>query len=67
MGKGIPKKESFGTDESQLFGKDGAEGKHGDSPKDNPSSDNIGEKPQSVSAPKVDAGKSESPIAGKVK
>jgi len=63
----FPKKENFGTDEKELFGKDGAEGKKGDSAKDNPSSDNIGEKPASVSPAKVNAEKSESPIAGKVK
>ena len=63
----FPKKESFGTDEKSLFGKDGAEGKKGDSAKDNPASDNIGEKPASVSPAKVNAEKSESPIAGKVK
>tara|TARA_B100001093_G_C26206839_1_gene750303 strand:- start:286 stop:609 length:324 start_codon:yes stop_codon:yes gene_type:complete len=63
----FPKKESFGTDEKSLFGKDGAEGKKGDSAKDNPASDNIGEKPKAHPAPKVSADKSESPIAGKVK
>jgi hypothetical protein len=50
-----------------FFGKDGAEGKKGDSAKDNPASDNIGEKPKAHPAPKVSADKSESPIAGKVK
>ena len=60
--------ENFGSDEKSLFGNDGSEGKKGgDAPKDNPASDNIGEKPKAHPAPKVSADKSESPIAGKVK
>ena len=64
----FPKKENFGTDEKELFGSDGSEGKKGgDAPKSNPASDNIGEKPKAAPAPKVASEKSESPIAGKVK
>ena len=62
----FPKKENFGTDEKELFGKDGAEGKKGDSAKSNPTTDNIGEKPKAHPASKVTADKSTSPIAGKV-
>ena len=64
----FPKKESFGTDEKSLFGSDGSEGKKGgDTPKSNPASDNLGEKPKAAPAPKVSSEKSQSPIAGKVK
>jgi hypothetical protein len=64
----FPKKESFGTSEKELFGNDGSEGKKGgDTPKSNPSSDNMGEKPKAAPAPKVASEKSASPIAGKVK
>lgn len=63
----FPKKESFGTDEKDLFSKGGSEGKKAGGAKVNPASDNIGEKPSAAPKPKVEAGKADSPIDGKVK